>query len=69
MSSQDKILVQIILYELYALELQVAYSEVVSCKYPMAYKGNLNLTNGGGGGGGGGGVFGYTSRFLLPDSF
>ena len=44
---------QIILYELYALKLQVAYSEVVSCKLPMAYKGNINFTNGGGGGGGG----------------
>ena len=65
-SSKVNIIVQIIhvLYELYALELQDAYLEVVSCKYPMEYKGNINLTKQGGGGG----VINsnlYLSKFLV----
>ena len=43
---------KVTLYELHALELQVTYSEVVSYKYPMAYKGNKGDEKGGGGGGG-----------------
>ena len=64
-----KKIIIIILYEIYALELQNAYSGVVSCKYPMAYKGiNINLIHRGGGGGGGGEVIGsnlYLSKFSV----